>query len=120
MPQIIACGNCKTQMQVSDDAAGKQFRCPSCKTVFTVPATVREPVGATVGAGARPAAAPPSPSRPVAAVSKPAAAPPAAAGNACPACGSELLPGAVACMDCGFLIQSTPTPSETEAGGVSI
>ena len=24
----------------------------------------------------------------------------------CPACGSDLLPGAIACMDCGFLLQS--------------
>ena len=24
----------------------------------------------------------------------------------CPACGSTLLPGAIACMDCGFLLQA--------------
>ena len=33
----------------------------------------------------------------------------------CPACGSDLLPGAVACMDCGFLIQSEAAATESEA-----
>src|SRR4051812_38480761 len=107
MPQIIACGSCKTQMQVSDDAAGKQFRCPACKTIFTVPATVRQPVGAASRAAPEPPQAGlgspglPPPSRPaVPQVSKPAAPPPVAhapgspaGASHCPACGSDLLPG---------------------------
>jgi len=126
---IIECSNttCKTKMQVGDDAAGKQFRCPNCKTIFTVPAPAREPAAAAVvtapkaavpasaAAGSRPGSSesitfsPPSP--------KAVGGPPP---TACPACGSELLPGAVACMDCGYLIQAAPTPGEADSGAVSI
>src|SRR5438477_272796 len=61
MPQVIRCGKCQMPMQVGDDAAGKQFRCPSCKTVFTVPAVqapaaaraaVKTPAAAASGAAA--------------------------------------------------------------------
>src|SRR6202043_1527945 len=38
----------------------------------------------------------------------------------CPACGSDLLPGAIACMDCGFLIQSEASAAPEADGGVSI
>jgi predicted Ser/Thr protein kinase len=115
---IIECTNaaCKTKMQVGDDAAGKQFRCPACKTVFTVPSTKRE----AVSAAPRPAAARAGGSGQVSAAhatSKPAAA---STPTACPACGSDLLAGAVACMDCGFLIQSAPSPGESDGAAVSI
>ncbi len=127
---IIQCSNCPTRMQVGDDAAGKQFRCPACKTVFTVPATKHEPVQAQAGlpAGAhagvqaapaspRPAAPPPPSPPPPPLPSKPAAVAPAAPSTPshCPACGSELLSGAVACMDCGYLIQAAPSANESEA-----
>ncbi len=36
--------------------------------------------------------------------------------NTCPACGTPLLPGAIACMDCGFLIASTE-PGTVEGDG---
>jgi hypothetical protein len=106
-------------MQVGDDAAGKQFRCPSCKTIFTVAAPKREPVAAAVAPAPppRPPVPPPVPKPPPTPAAKPSPSPAAAAAppTSCPACGSELLPGAVACMDCGYLIQATPAAGESEA-----
>lgn len=129
---IIQCSNpaCKTQMQVGENAAGKQFRCPACKTVFTVPATSRPPAAGvpspppvvsppSTSRSASPAATPPTRPNvpppqgpPTATKPKPAAT---AGPTLCPACSSELLPGAFACMDCGYLIQSNVTASESES-----
>ena len=58
MPQVIRCPNCTTAMQVADNSAGKQFRCPSCKKPVTVPAAAPKPVA--VGAGRRRRRPPPS------------------------------------------------------------
>src|SRR6516225_428189 len=62
MPQVIACPKCQTRMQVPDNAAGKQVRCPTCKDVFTIPAPALQPVGA--GAAAAPAPPPASAAAP--------------------------------------------------------
>ncbi len=100
MPQVIRCPNpqCQQPMQVPDSAAGRNVMCPKCKKPFQVPAP--QPVGAGVAGGGRPAPAPaPRPA--------PAPAPKPAAGGTpkvCPSCGSSLLEGAVACMDCGYLL----------------
>jgi predicted Ser/Thr protein kinase len=92
-------------MKVPDDAAGKQVRCPTCKQAFLVGAPARAPVAAAapVGAGVRAAAAT-APARPATAPATPKAAPPTP--TECPACKAALLPGAIACMDCGYLLQS--------------
>jgi predicted Ser/Thr protein kinase len=98
MPQVIRCPLCSKAMQVPDGSAGKQVRCPSCKKVFVVGAApARAPVGAAVAA--TPAAPRPVPAPPAA--PKPAPAAP----KECPACKSPLLEGAIACMDCGYLLQ---------------
>ena len=114
MPQVIRCPNsqCQQSMQVPDNAVGRNVMCPKCKKPFTVPAPV--PVGAGVAAGAppgRPAAAAPAP------VSKPSInlpPTPAAGPKVCPSCGSQLLEGAIACMDCGFLLQGDGQAAEQE------
>jgi predicted Ser/Thr protein kinase len=121
-------------MQVPDGSTGKQVRCPQCKTVFTVgapaPVGAAAPAGGSAPgvsrpsapppSGARPAAPPaPSGSRPAVPVSRPAAPTPPAptqqqktttppappTPKECPACKSPLLEGAIACMDCGYLLQ---------------
>lgn len=105
MAQIISCGKCNTRMSVPDDATGKQVRCPTCQNVFVVGAA--KPAAAPVGAAASapsPAASGPMPKP--AAASSPTPAASKAAPTKCPACNSDLLPGAVSCMDCGFMIQS--------------
>src|SRR5262245_26934348 len=123
MPQVISCPKCSMALQVPDGSAGKQVRCPKCQTVFPIPAP--QPVSAVVSSEppSGPAPAPPpvpsttsKPSGPTSGL-PPTPAPSAAKGSAakCPACGSDLNPGAIACMDCGYLIQSdTITTSEME------
>src|SRR5207302_10332005 len=106
MPQVIRCPHCQRSMQVPDNAAGKTVRCPVCQKPFMVPAANPKPNGAGVSSGAavlssavgsKPSITlPPVPSGPASSGS----------GQACPSCGSILLPGAIACMDCGFLLQT--------------
>src|SRR6516225_892262 len=116
MPQVFNFPHCKTAMSLPDDSAGKAFRCPSCKNPFTVPAAA--PALQTVGAGAASSSASSSASMPslnLPSISSAEAAAKSAGGtpSACPACGSDLLPGAIACMDCGFLLQAD-TSQETD------
>src|SRR5262249_28348226 len=61
-------------------------------------------MSATSGAGSKPS------------VSLPPAPPTGGApsGQVCPSCGHELLAGAIACMDCGFLLQADGAAAETE------
>jgi predicted Ser/Thr protein kinase len=117
MPQLIRCPFCSQPMQVPDDATGKQVICPGCKKAIAVGAApARQPVAVAastpVGTG-RPAAR----SSPVAVphpTPAPIPRPAAAAPNTCPSCKATLLPGAIACMDCGYLLQSDSTPSDPE------
>jgi len=115
MPQITRCPHCTKSIQVADNAAGKAVRCPLCQKVFTVQA--REP--AAVGTAGRAAAAPagaashagvaPSGLKPAGGSGRLAAAPPPISPQTpaeCPACKAPLLPGAIACMDCGYLLQA--------------
>jgi predicted Ser/Thr protein kinase len=113
-------------MQLADNSAGKQFRCPSCQNPFTVGGGQPAPVGAAavggggaaVAATGRAGAPPPPPARPPStpAVDLPAGKAAAAptTPTECPACKAALLPGAIACMDCGYLIQPETTAAEME------
>jgi predicted Ser/Thr protein kinase len=116
MPLVISCPNCRSQMQLPDDAAGKQFRCGKCQNIFAVGGARAPAAPAAVGAGVAAAGAgaaavatrpapPPAPPKPA------AAKPPAPAGGptTCPACGTQVPEGAVSCMDCGYLLQAEPT-----------
>src|SRR5947209_9087809 len=114
MPQLIRCPNamCGTMMKVPDDAAGKKVKCPKCQQVFLVAAPAREAVGAAApgrGAVGRDSTLPPSTSPRIVPTPPPAAAPPATNPSVCPACKAPLLPGAIACMDCGYLLQADGT-----------
>src|SRR5207253_2878651 len=114
----------------------KQFRCPSCQKPFLVGGSGGAPAGrdgarAAAGPGGGRAAAPvapppPTPSRP--AVPPPLPPTPSAttttttgaradtsAPAECPACKAKLLPGAIACMDCGYLIQAEAAGAEEGA-----
>ncbi len=105
MPIIINCPHCTKAMQLPDGSAGKQFRCPNkdCQKPFVVPAPSAAASQAGVNLGSTPNLSLPGAGG---GVSKPAAGGKAPAPTKCPACCSDLLPGAIACMDCGFLIQS--------------
>ena len=120
MAQVIRCPHCGKTMQLPEQAAGKQVRCPhpACHKVFLVPAPapqspatppVVSPVNGAPAAG------------PVALVKPPEAAPtppPAPALQKCPACKATLLPGAIACMDCGYLFQ--PATGSDDEGPPSL
>jgi predicted Ser/Thr protein kinase len=71
---------------------------------------------ATDVAAPAPAPTAPVPAAPTnGAAAAPAAEPrPAATPTKCPACGSTLLEGAVACMDCGYMLPSEAGPAEQE------
>ncbi len=139
MPLVIKCPSCATAMRLADDAAGKQFRCPTCQKPFTVGAAApaREAVTATSGAASTAASptAPPAPSAPSSSSVRPAVSaastppppttapnkeptPPPQAPTKCPACKSELLPGAIACMDCGYLLQAESAPDSEGAPNI--
>jgi predicted Ser/Thr protein kinase len=119
MPQIIRCPHCTKSMQVPDNAGGKNVRCPSCKQPFMVPApaAVRPAVPVAAPAPAVPPAAVAAPligngAKPPTPVATPVAPPPLP--TVCPSCGSKLLEGAIACMDCGYLLQAEPPGAEPE------
>jgi predicted Ser/Thr protein kinase len=114
MPQVIACPNCQKNIQIPDNAAGKQIKCPLCTKLFIFSAAppAKEPVGAGAARGGPAAASGGSmPIKPAPAAPPP---PPPATPTECPACKSPLLPGAIACMDCGFLLQAETGPADTE------
>jgi len=121
MPLVINCPGCKVAMQLGDDSAGKQFRCPRCQTTFTAGGATPQPQQPQPQ---RPAPQPtPQPVQQPAAQKQPVSRPevsigpattPSAAPSACPACGSKILPGAISCMDCGFLIQGSGGTGESE------
>src|SRR5437870_12331778 len=104
MPVIIKCPNaaCGKAMQLPDNAAGKRVQCPTCKQPFQVPA-------APAASAAQP---PSSPSFSLGDTNGSGSK--LAAPTKCPACGSTLNEGAVACMDCGFMLQADTGPAEPE------
>ncbi|HTU91370.1 MAG TPA: protein kinase [Gemmataceae bacterium] len=126
MPLVIRCPHCQKPMQLADNSAGKQFRCPSCHNPFMVgggpPASVgAAAAGAAGGGGAAVAtrpAAPPAPPRPPSMQTVEGGggkiAPQPVTPSECPACKAPLLPGAIACMDCGYMIQPETTAAELE------
>ena len=103
MPVIIKCPNaaCGKAMQLPDNAAGKRVQCPTCKQPFQVPAAAPAPSAPTLS----------SPSFSLTDVGNGAKG---AAAKNCPACNSVLNEGAVACMDCGFMLQADTGPAEAE------
>jgi predicted Ser/Thr protein kinase len=105
MAQVTACLHCRKHVQVPDNAAGKEVRCPLCRRVFTVPAApARELAAAAVGQG-KPS---PKPAHSPSAEVESAPATVSTAASQCPACKAPLLPDAVSCMDCGYLLQASP------------
>jgi predicted Ser/Thr protein kinase len=119
MAQFFRCPHCTKSIQVPDNAVGKRARCPVCQQVFTVPVVqAREPDTVVVVAGK--ASLTPAPA--IASARVPDSVPaltaaeetlvsPAAA--ECPACKATLLPGAISCMDCGYLLRAG-TDTDTE------
>jgi predicted Ser/Thr protein kinase len=121
MPLLTKCTFCQTPAKVPDNAVGKKVKCPNpkCAKEYVV-AAAPALVGAAAGSS-HPGAKSSSGSVDVGA-SIDFSAPPAAGGNAteCPACKSPLLPGAIACMDCGFALVQEQPAAQTSEGPVNI
>lgn len=105
---IFQCPKCKMQMKLPDQSSGKTFGCPGCKAPFTVPAV------ASVPAPAAPAPAPVRQEQGDSLLSTGNSANNGTASN-CPACSAPLLPGAISCMDCGYLLQTESSVSDEGA-----
>jgi hypothetical protein len=103
-------------MQVPDHASGKHVQCPSCHKPFAVPnLQPAAAASASAPAAAAPPAQAPAPTGNGAAAAAAAAAvskPPTP--TKCPACGSKLNEGAIACMDCGFMLAGDGAAAEPE------
>src|SRR5438034_511215 len=117
MPQLTRCPHCQKPIQVPDPMIGKPVRCPVCKQVFAVQSVPLRAAPAALGASQ--AAAPSKVSVPggtrAALLERAAPAPPAAvAQSACPACKSPLPPGAAACSECGYVLRSETSGSDSE------
>src|SRR5262245_23502590 len=131
MPLVTSCPKCGKTIQVPDHIVGKAVRCPLCLQTFVYQGTAVPQPAAEAGAG--PSTLTPMPTPPLApkpaqaetaATPDTAAAPelittppppgPASAASQCPACKATLLPGAVACMDCGYLLQMEASAAEPE------
>lgn len=126
MPQVTRCPHCRKTIRIPDSAAGRQVRCPSCKKEIAVGQNLSLAPAALSVAAAGPAAEAGSMSKVNRVVevlgtyrSKKAEAEDSAhpkelsastTPTVCPACKTTLLPGAVACLDCGYLISSDSAP----------
>jgi serine/threonine-protein kinase len=113
MSQVTRCPHCNRELKIPEGATGK-LRCPLCQQIFavrTVPA--HEPVAVGVRA-------PESPQQPVASVGRPSLSPTASRPSRtstlteCPACKAKIAPGAIACLECGYLIRAEGGVGETE------
>lgn len=121
MPQRTRCPHCKKSVQVPDTFIGKNVRCPNseCKKAFVATAIA---VGVAAATPSNPTATPPAASTSTtttsgAAETKAVTSNPTTTPAECPACKAPLLPGAISCMDCGYLIQGGPA---AEAGGPQV
>src|SRR5438270_917287 len=120
MPQLTRCPHCQRELKIPDGAAGN-LQCPLCKKIFAVRAApARVPVAAVAASesparspnGPRPASV--APTRPVpASSSRIAPVRPPASLHECPACKAKLLPGAAACLECGYMVRDG-APMESE------
>jgi predicted Ser/Thr protein kinase len=105
MPQVTRCPYCGKALQIPDDAIGKPVRCPFCKQLFAIRTAPEErgarsaereaPSNARSGAPRSALRAPPAPTE-------------------CPSCRAKLLPGASACMDCGYVLSGDGAAVEAE------
>lgn len=105
MPLVTKCTHCQKPASVPDNAVGKRVKCPACKKEFVV-AGAPAMAGAVAGSGSQPAAKAAAGGGD-ASLDFSAGSPTAATSGTpteCPACKSPLLPGAIACMDCGYAL----------------
>ncbi len=99
---------------VGAPSIGRPASSSSAPAAATAPAPVSASAPAAVPSPAAPSGGSGSFPLPAGNGARVAAVPPAATPGVCPSCGSKLLEGAVACMDCGFLIQGDGAVADAE------
>lgn len=85
----VRCGSCGSGFQAKDELAGRRVKCPKCKEPITIKA-------------ARQKAAAVASHNPLLDLLDEQNVRSVARGAVCENCGSELKPGAIVCIDCGF------------------
>ncbi|MBX3422685.1 MAG: hypothetical protein KF752_14115 [Pirellulaceae bacterium] len=113
MPIKLKCNHCGRQLTVPDAAAGKHGKCPKCQQTLRIPTT-----GATESKVAKPTQATPEISRlqldsvlDQMGIAK-------KTGPVCPECRSDLKPGVVVCVTCGFNLQTKQKISGYQAQAI--
>ncbi|MEL7496629.1 MAG: MJ0042-type zinc finger domain-containing protein [Planctomycetota bacterium] len=97
----VQCQNCSASFKAKDELAGRRVKCPKCKQPISIPAAA--PAPQPVGGGYNPLLDLLDDEE-VKSVTR---------GPVCDNCGSEVTPGSVICIDCGFN-QETGSQLETE------
>src|SRR6516225_11961521 len=103
MGMLLDCGGCGARLQLPDDVAGRDVRCPRCGRVFAAPGAnePESPAEPSSVYGLKEDDEPPT-------VVPATGAPRRAAGRKVPVeggclkCGAPMTPEAVVCVDCGF------------------
>ena len=96
----VQCDSCSTRFQAKDELAGRRVKCPKCKTALTIPVARKSPAARkspTSSVAAHDPLLDLLDEQNVRAVSQ---------GPVCANCGSDLRPGAVVCVDCGFNVET--------------
>ncbi len=105
MPHVTRCPHCRKTIRIPESAAGRHVRCPSCKNELTVGKNLSLEAAVPLA----PISAKPTPVA-LAEDTRVSSESPAhsalAVPRQCPACKATLLPGSVACLDCGYLIRA--------------
>lgn len=106
MPINVACDHCGQSLQVLEEHAGKQVRCPKCYQVFVAKASAAAPPAAVPP----PPTPPPPPPDPNALAQGVVSAPSPAVGGQrfCAHCGTAMPPAAGFCPACGKAPPAVP------------
>lgn len=108
----VGCGKCQSSFAVRDDFAGKDVKCPKCKSPMKVPAAsakkspsapvAKAGAGASAGTGTAVSASGARKFNPLLDLLDEAGVEAKPRGRACPMCAAEMSPTAVICIQCGF------------------
>ena len=98
MTMRIECPECRRHLQLPEDLAGREVKCPGCGTVWVTDASLALAVCSVEDDQPQDAIQPAQPRR----SEEPVAPAPSGPGVPCPHCGALLAPEAVLCIDCGF------------------
>ncbi len=111
MAQTMRCPHCQKTLRVPEHASGKQARCPACKREIVVSVSaVRETAAVEASTETRNASSGSPESVDTCLGGAPSFPVESGLPTECPVCRMTLLPGAIACMDCGFLLQPEAEP----------